>query len=141
MDRGLAGPSKGLKMRGGGARSTMVGIICLLGWDRVNCLAKHWGGGSPLPPTPLATALYYILNWNFRPAGLFSTFANKEFDYVSTILYGRNKSCFFLKKKFLLGSYKKISILNIVSISTLEMEFLLFVCIFAYLILMYPTKI
>jgi hypothetical protein len=50
-----AGPSQGLKIRGGGARSTVVGIICPPGWDTVNCLAKNWGG-SPAPP--LATALW-----------------------------------------------------------------------------------
>ena len=28
----------------GGARSTVVGIICPPGWDRVNCSAKNWEG-------------------------------------------------------------------------------------------------
>ena len=41
---------------GGGACSTVVGIICPPGWDRVNCFAKNWGGGKP-PSPPLATAL------------------------------------------------------------------------------------
>ena len=37
-----------------GACSTVVGIICPPGWDRVNCSAKHWGGWSPQsPPSPL----------------------------------------------------------------------------------------
>ena len=31
--------------KSGGAGSTVVGIICPPGWDRVNCLAKNWGGG------------------------------------------------------------------------------------------------
>ena len=35
-----SGPSQGLKIRG--ACSTVVGIICPPGWDRVNCLAKNW---------------------------------------------------------------------------------------------------
>ena len=39
---------------GGGAWSTVVGIICPPGWDRVNCLAKNWGAKAP---PPLATAL------------------------------------------------------------------------------------
>ena len=39
-----------------GACSTVVGIICPPGWDRVNCSAKHWGGWSP-QSRPLATAL------------------------------------------------------------------------------------
>ena len=39
------GPSQGLKIRGAG--STVVGIICPPGWDRVNCLAKNWGPPSP----------------------------------------------------------------------------------------------
>ena len=42
--------------KSGGACSTVVGIICPPGWDRVNCSAKHWGGWSPQSP-PLATAL------------------------------------------------------------------------------------
>ena len=37
----VAGSSQGLKIRG--ARSTVVGIICPPGWDKVNCLAKNWG--------------------------------------------------------------------------------------------------
>ena len=31
----------------GGARSTVVGIICPPGWDRINCLAKNWGSKPP----------------------------------------------------------------------------------------------
>ena len=34
-----------------GAWITAVGIICPPGWDRVNCLAKNWGGLKP-PPSP-----------------------------------------------------------------------------------------
>jgi hypothetical protein len=49
-----AGPSQGLKSRWG-ALSTVVGIICPPGWDRVNCLAQNWEGG---PAPPLATALF-----------------------------------------------------------------------------------
>ena len=41
------GPSQGLKIRG--AHSNAVGIICPFGRDRVNCLAKTWGGYSPPP--------------------------------------------------------------------------------------------
>ena len=36
----------------GGACSTVVGIICPPGWDRVNCSSKHWGGLSPQSPPP-----------------------------------------------------------------------------------------
>ena len=32
--------------KSGGARSTVVGIICPPGWDTVNYFAKNWGGGT-----------------------------------------------------------------------------------------------
>ena len=32
---------------GGGARSTVVGIICSPDWDRLNCSANKWGGKAP----------------------------------------------------------------------------------------------
>ena len=35
--------------KSGGACKTVVGIICLPGWDRVNCFAKNWGGGEAPP--------------------------------------------------------------------------------------------
>ena len=38
LNESISGPLQGLKIRG--ARSIMVGIICPLGRDRVNCLAK-----------------------------------------------------------------------------------------------------
>ena len=44
----------------GGARSTVVGIICPPGWDRVNCLAKNWGGLSPPSPTAGDSPDYFI---------------------------------------------------------------------------------
>ena len=43
--------ARGKVWKSGGARSTVVGIICPPGWDRVNCLAKNWGAKAP-PPAP-----------------------------------------------------------------------------------------
>ena len=45
----VPGPSEGLKIRG--CQYYLVGIICPLGWDRVNWSAKIWGGGAA-PPLP-----------------------------------------------------------------------------------------
>ena len=48
---------------GGGAWSTVVGIICPPGWDRVNYLAKNWGAKAP-PPTcyePVIVIIKYKL--------------------------------------------------------------------------------
>ena len=41
LSKHWARSSQDLKIRGGGACSTVVGIICPPGWDRVNCLAKN----------------------------------------------------------------------------------------------------
>ena len=49
-----AGPSEGLKIRG--CQYYLLGIICPLGWDRVNWSAKIWGchgtPGTPRDDTP-----------------------------------------------------------------------------------------
>ena len=37
--------------KSGGDRSTVVGIICTPGWDRVNCSAKNWGAQAPSAPS------------------------------------------------------------------------------------------
>ena len=34
-------------VQGQGACSTVVGIICPPGWDKVNCSAKNWGAKAP----------------------------------------------------------------------------------------------
>ena len=55
--------------KSGGARSTVVGIICPPGLDRVNCLAKNWGAKAPPAPhlRRACSAVYFEKQKSFIP--------------------------------------------------------------------------
>ena len=54
-----SGPSQGLKIRGRGTSCTVLGIICPLGRDRINCSAQTWG--APAWPAPSLSLLVLTL--------------------------------------------------------------------------------